>query len=102
MKSMNCISAMGRMPISAAPEAAPTMGISEIGVSITRSGPKGSISPALALRRAVDSEDVVSVDGLAFAADGHRLVGERLCRRLLRCRRGVRVAVVFDDDDHGQ
>ena len=49
MKSMNCISAMGRMPISAAPEAAPTMAISEIGVSMTRSGPKRSISPALVL-----------------------------------------------------
>jgi hypothetical protein len=47
MKSMNCISAMGRIPISAAPEAAPVMAISEIGVSITRSGPKRSISPLL-------------------------------------------------------
>ena len=49
MKSMNCISAIGRMPMSAAPEAAPAMATSEIGVSITRSGPNCSISPALVL-----------------------------------------------------
>jgi hypothetical protein len=49
MKSMNCISAIGRMPISAAPEAAPMMAISEIGVSITRSAPKRSMRPALVL-----------------------------------------------------
>ncbi len=50
MKSMNCISAMGRIPINAAPEAAPMMAISEIGVSITRSGPKRSMRPALVLK----------------------------------------------------
>src|ERR1051325_8559018 len=49
MKSMNCISAMGRIPISAAPDAAPMMAISEIGVSTTRSGPKRSMIPALVL-----------------------------------------------------
>jgi hypothetical protein len=36
MKSMNCISTTGRIPMCAAPAAAPTIAISEIGVSITR------------------------------------------------------------------
>ena len=36
MKSMNCISAMGRMPMREAPMAAPTMAVSLIGVSMTR------------------------------------------------------------------
>jgi hypothetical protein len=36
MKSMNCISATGRMPMRAAPMAAPTIAVSLIGVSITR------------------------------------------------------------------
>src|SRR5437773_1746217 len=47
MKSMNCISAIGRMPISAAPDAAPTMATSLIGVSMTRPGPNFSIRPLL-------------------------------------------------------
>ena len=33
---MNCISATGRMPIIAAPTAAPTIAVSAIGVSMTR------------------------------------------------------------------
>ena len=37
---MNCISAMGRMPMSAAPMAAPTMADSLMGVSMTRLSPK--------------------------------------------------------------
>src|SRR2546425_121600 len=37
MKSMNCISATGRIPIIAAPIAAPTIAASLIGVSRTRS-----------------------------------------------------------------
>ena len=44
---MNCISAIGRMPMSAAPMAAPTMADSLIGVSMTRSGPKASRKPAV-------------------------------------------------------
>jgi hypothetical protein len=39
MKSMNCISATGRIPIIAAPTAAPTIAVSEIGVSMTRCSP---------------------------------------------------------------
>ena len=42
VKSENWISTTGRMPVSAAPTAAPTMPSSEIGVSRTRSGPKRS------------------------------------------------------------
>ena len=37
---MNCISAIGRMPISAAPIEAPTIADSLIGVSITALGPE--------------------------------------------------------------
>ena len=49
MKSMNCISTTGRMPISAAPTAAPTIADSEIGVSITRSAPNFSSIPSVTL-----------------------------------------------------
>jgi hypothetical protein len=42
MKSANISSATGRLPDSARPAAAPTMALSEIGVSITRPGPKRS------------------------------------------------------------
>ena len=38
-KSLNCISPIGRIPVTAAPTQAPAMPASEMGVSITRSGP---------------------------------------------------------------
>jgi hypothetical protein len=41
-KSENWNSKIGRMPVSAAPTATPAPPSSEIGVSITRSGPKRS------------------------------------------------------------
>ena len=44
-KSANCSSAIGRSPIQAAPNAAPTKPSSEIGVSITRSPPNSSNRP---------------------------------------------------------
>ena len=50
MKSMNCISATGRIPIIAAPTAAPTMAVSAIGVSITRSSPNSPMSPSVTLK----------------------------------------------------
>ncbi len=50
MKSMNCISATGRIPIMAAPMAAPTMADSEMGVSTTRSPPKASSIPRVTLK----------------------------------------------------
>ena len=43
------ISATGRMPVIAAPIAAPRIACSEIGVSQTRSGPNSSNSPAVVL-----------------------------------------------------
>ena len=49
MKSPNMISNTGRRPVAAAPNAAPASASSEIGVSITRSGPKRSSSPGVAL-----------------------------------------------------
>src|SRR5581483_7453250 len=49
MKSMNCISHTGRMPMWAAPAAAPTIAASEIGVSITRASPNRAASPSVTL-----------------------------------------------------
>ncbi len=47
MKSMNCISTTGNMPIMAAPMAQPIMADSLIGVSTIRTGPKRSRKPAV-------------------------------------------------------
>ena len=47
---MNCISQTGRMPMCAAPAAAPTKPVSLIGVSITRSAPNRSSSPSVTLK----------------------------------------------------
>src|SRR3954454_11953639 len=44
------ISATGRMPVIAAPMAAPTIACSEIGVSQTRSAPNSSNSPTVVLK----------------------------------------------------
>src|SRR5689334_18143633 len=49
MKSMNCISTTGRIPMCAAPAAAPTIAISEIGVSTTRASPNFASSPSVTL-----------------------------------------------------
>src|SRR5580693_322855 len=49
MKSMNCISATGRSPRNPIPQAAPTMAVSLMGVSITRSRPNFAMSPSVAL-----------------------------------------------------
>ena len=46
---MNCISTTGRIPMCAAPAAAPTKPASEIGVSITRSSPNRAINPSVTL-----------------------------------------------------
>jgi len=46
---MNCISATGRMPMWAAPAAAPTIAASEIGVSITRASPNFLAKPSVTL-----------------------------------------------------
>jgi hypothetical protein len=47
MKSANISSAMGRMPSVAAPIASPMKAVSEIGVSMIRSGPNSSSSPVV-------------------------------------------------------
>ncbi len=47
---MNCISATGRIPIMAAPTAAPTMAVSAIGVSMTRSSPNSAMRPSVTLK----------------------------------------------------
>ena len=44
---MNMISMIGRMPIKAAPVAAPAIAASEMGVSRMRSGPNSSSMPLL-------------------------------------------------------
>src|SRR5687768_10965855 len=49
MKSMNCISTTGRIPMCAAPAAAPTIPISEIGESTTRCSPNFAMSPSVTL-----------------------------------------------------
>ena len=46
---MNCISHTGRIPICAAPAAAPMIAASEIGVSITRSAPYFAAKPSVTL-----------------------------------------------------
>ena len=48
-KSENMISAMGLSPVIDAPMAAPMMACSEIGVSLTLSGPNSSSSPTVVL-----------------------------------------------------
>src|SRR5712692_1739466 len=48
-KSANMISITGRIPVTAIPRAAPTKPFSEIGVSITRSGPNSSSRPSVVL-----------------------------------------------------
>ena len=68
MKSMNCISAIGRMPMSAAPEAAPTMAISEIGVSMTRSRTEVVDQPGAGLERAAVDADVLADEEDALVA----------------------------------
>src|ERR1044072_1912242 len=49
MKSINWNSATGRIPINAAPHAAPTIAPSEIGVSTTYALPNWSINPSVTL-----------------------------------------------------
>src|SRR6202162_4448908 len=50
MKSMNCISATGRSPRNPIPQAAPTIAVSLMGVSITRSQPNFASNPSVALK----------------------------------------------------
>ena len=74
MKSMNCISATGRMPIIAAPIAAPTIAVSEIGVSMTRSA-------AERLEQTLGRLEGAAVDADVFADDEDPLVALHLLAR---------------------
>src|SRR5687767_11672736 len=47
MKSANCISATGRIPLTESPMAEPTIRLSASGVSMTRKGPNSSWSPCV-------------------------------------------------------
>jgi hypothetical protein len=49
MKSANCISATGRIPMIAAPVHAPTIAVSASGASITRQCPNSSWNPSVTL-----------------------------------------------------
>ena len=50
MKSANISSTIGRMPSTAAPMPRPMNAVSEIGVSMTRSGPNWSSRPVVELK----------------------------------------------------
>ena len=50
MKSANCISATGRMPMKAEPVAAPRIAVSASGMSSTRQGPNSSWKPSVTLK----------------------------------------------------
>ena len=91
---MNCISAIGRMPMRAAPMAAPTMADSLIGVSMTRSAPKVSRKPCGDPEGAAVGPDVLAdhehprvalhllehgqADGFEIGEDGHQRVSRAL------------------------
>lgn len=65
-KSENMSSAIGRMPVIAAPMTAPMMASSEMGVSRTRSGPNSSSSPGVVLNTppaSATSSPMKSTDG---------------------------------------
>ena len=79
-KSMNCISATGRMPMYAAPMAAPTIAASEMGVSMTRAAPKRADQPLGDLERAAVGADVLAEQEHPLVA-GH-LGDQRVPQRL--------------------
>ncbi len=96
---MNCISATGRMPIMAAPTAAPTIAVSAIGVSMTRSSPNSSMQAVGHLEGAAVDADVLAEEEDPVVA-GHLLAdsladGVHVGRLALRGRGpGVRSAEV--------
>ena len=69
------ISATGRMPVIAAPIAAPTMACSEIGVSQTRAGPNSCEQPDGRLEHAAGRADVL-------AEADHRSGSRRISRAI--------------------
>ena len=79
MKSANCISATGRMPISEAPVQAPTMAVSASGASSTRHGPNSAWKPCGDLEGA-------AVDADVLADHEHALVAAHLLAEAVRDR----------------
>ena len=81
-KSPNMMSTTGRMPVIAAPSPSPVIPASEIGESMTRSGPNSSTSPARTLNGVPGLGDVLADQEHASVAA--QLLGERLVDRLRR------------------
>src|SRR5918996_4303827 len=77
-KSMNIISTTGLSPPMAAPTAAPTMAASEIGASLTRSGPKRSSRPRVTPNgppaAATSSPNKTTLGSAAIASANARLI----------------------------
>ncbi len=80
MKSANCISATGRMPMIAAPVQPPTIAVSESGASITRHGPNSSWKPSVTLKAPAVDPDVLAdhEDALVALHLLAETVGDRL------------------------
>ncbi len=77
------MSAIGRIPSTAAPTAAPAIAFSLIGVSMIRSCPNSSTRPEIDAERA--AEPAFDADVLAdqeHALVGAHLLGDRLAQRL--------------------
>ena len=68
------ISATGRIPVIAAPMAAPTIACSEMGVSHTRSGPNSSNRPTVVLN---------TPPAAAMSSPRHTTVGSRRISRAM-------------------
>ena len=90
MKSMNMSSATGRMPLVAAPMAAPMKADSEIGVSRTRPGnlwysplvtpstpPQASISPGLPIPPALSSPITMTDSSRSISCASASLIASR-------------------------
>ena len=79
-KSANCISATGRMPISAAPVQPPTIAVSESGASITRHGAELLLEARRDLESAAVHADVLAdhEDALVAAHLLAETFGDRL------------------------
>src|SRR5262249_30331522 len=80
MKSANCISATGRMPMIAAPVQAPTIAVSASGASMTRQAPNSSWNPSVTLKGPAVDAHVLADDEDALVAPhlGAQPVGDRL------------------------
>src|SRR5258706_377358 len=109
MRSTNMISTTGLSPVIAAPTAAPTKAISEIGVSMTRPGPHSPMRPrgALARRALLVGEPVaqrlvtlvVAVEAIRHALDQAGTAAGAAARdRLVRGGEGRQHVLAVDGD----